>query len=76
VFGGVEVGKAFREVCNCSIGVRKATVEPVMPSVEVGKRAVGLVSIPVNRESSSAKFATAPWRLGNGALRFETVPVA
>ena len=72
-FGGVEVGKAFREVCNCSVGVRKAAVEPVMPSVEVGMRAVGLISITVNRERASVKFATAPLRLGNGALKFETV---
>jgi hypothetical protein len=39
-FGGGEVGKALREVGNCSVGVRKAGVEPVMPSVEIRKRAV------------------------------------
>jgi len=39
-FGGAEVGKALREVCNRAVGVRKAAVEPVKPSVEVGKRAV------------------------------------
>jgi len=39
-FGGVEVGKPLREVCNCSVGVRKAAVELVMPSVDIGKRAV------------------------------------
>jgi len=39
-FGGVEVGKALREVCNCSVGVRKAAVEPVMAAVNIGKRSV------------------------------------
>lgn len=37
---GGEVGKALREVRNCAVGVRKAAVEPVMPSVNIGKRAV------------------------------------
>ncbi len=27
-------------MCNRGVGVRKAAVEPVMPSVEVGKRSV------------------------------------
>ena len=40
-----------------------------------GRAHVGLVSIPVKREGTSVKFATAPLRLGNGALRLESLSV-
>jgi len=46
---------------------------PDIDSGEPRKSAGGLVSIAVKRERTSVKFATAPLRLGNGALRFETV---